>query len=273
MVWDAERQTLGATSTGTTGDPLSGTAVRVLIKGNNLPDGNISADGDGCKILFKASNNATTGLTIEKAYIGEVANSNAFLDLSEMIVENNIQIKFKTKDNVRIIKNDEVWSDIIDIAIDDDKSYAISYLVIDMAKERMGNPYYWVGSSAIFNSIVIPSEAAPTEATLTVANWAESYTNISYRAEILAVSKVKTTFNEEGIYHSRIIDTGLAAPEYNYVAWNTPNANKISLESSYNSSIEFDPDSPLNQYAKDLESNIILKYRKLCLYAFLLISK
>ena len=225
--WLATDQTGATTTGGTSGDALRGSAVRVLLRGSEMNNGNIlKLNGSMSYVCFMASTGGP--LRISNAYIGEAADSQNFTANS---LSNGVPLLFNgSSTSYTIPAGSTVWAwcSGSPFQIDKDKSYLVSFLVTSSA----GNcdAAYWIESMTNTpGSYLLPASLTPDDTMTRAANWSALgavQTNLLY-----GVYGMYTTCPTNGTYTSPIVDTHQTAPVYSDINWNAtlPSGSYLGL--------------------------------------------
>lgn len=216
-------------STAQTGDPeglnptgsLKKKAVRILQKGSELADNGswISYNGQQCKLTFSAS--STEAFELEKVYIGQSTSStNASMNYQNSAAAPITQVSFGGWDKIVIPPGHTVSSDWIDLPINRDNNYLISFIISD--DENRDAPKQWTDlratDPALLTTMVVNDADDDITNDLTWDGRGDItpyYTNLIFGLEAVEVSYPKT-----GTYTSQIFDTHLAVPQYGTISWN-----------------------------------------------------
>mgnify|MGYP000607371844 CR=1 FL=1 len=210
----------GAEGVGLDDDSASGVAVRVVIKGDELEqNGFILTEGDGITVRFAASDVPNKSLRIQHAYIAEASSE---VDPGpDILTDSSQRLQFGevgSPANAAYISTGETVDTVpVDFAIDPDKSYVISYWVSGTNAQE-GNPWHYTHEGSATYTYILPLTSSPNEADLRSANWS-SREDLQTLSGILGVDSIETTYVNEGIYISRIVDTTLSAPTYHDLNW------------------------------------------------------
>ncbi len=216
-VWFAHEQS-GDTN-GVTGSAgmLRGTAVRVLLKGDEMIDGAMIWEGGAaCRLAFRAGAGAAANLTIRAAYIAECTSETA--SVPDIVAPTMFAVTFSGLPNCAIPAGGEQWSDTLAFPIDATKSYLVTYLVADAVGES--TPWVWRGIQPVSTTngfICAGTNALPAFANpVWSSNPAVQATN-----SVLAISALFVSYAEEGTYTSRILDTAAENPVYDSLIWDS----------------------------------------------------
>lgn len=233
LSWEASAQTANPAGSNVMPGKMLNSAVRTLIKGSSIPDGGdwLSRNGTECKIAFASSSSGS--LTIGNAYIGESAYTNA-INLDYNPSGPLKEITFSGSKTITI-NSGTATSDWIEMPIDHEKNYVISYTIYnDPLQDAPKQWYDSVVDSSPTNSGYWATEVATSAGHLISndKNWNGQgipyyRTNVIYGIESIYVS-----YPETGTYTSQIFDTHLSAPQYGYVSWNAvlPSGTKMGCK-------------------------------------------
>ncbi|MDA0989327.1 MAG: prepilin-type N-terminal cleavage/methylation domain-containing protein [Verrucomicrobia bacterium] len=212
--WLATEQTGATNGYSTAVDDLTGAAIRVILRGNEMPNGNwISSSGKKCKVLFKAGSG---DLYIEHAYIATCSNSES--NTMDAVTGSEVRLTFSGANSANIAAGTHLWSDVVAFAIDEEQSYLVSYLV----RSTAGGGTAWEWPQTItpteFDRYVIPAASAPDEAAMKAATWSARGDVASYSG-IQGVEALFITYPTNGVYTSTIFDTAQSSPAYDSLSW------------------------------------------------------
>ena len=219
MAWEAAEQ-CGDYSGSGSGTNLMGKVIRVMLKGSSLPAGGSHILGSGAKTKFTFAAAPLSGLKIGDVVFGESISSNT-QDMA-YVPSTILEIPFNNGGTVNnsttIPANSRKESEWMELAIDPNKNYILSYSIID------GSPMVW---NDVNTTLPAASQIAvdypgylPSEMALMSANW--NTISTAYVIEpsvVLGLESVFVTYAEQGIYTSDIIDTRIDSPTYDYFMW------------------------------------------------------
>ncbi len=225
--WTVTGQTGAASGYSSTSNEVSGCAIRVLIRGEEMDSGNwISSSGGKCTVAFSSGD---SDLHIRDAYIAEASSSES--NTVDSVAGTQTRLEFAGAHGIRVHPNSIQWSDLTDFSVDKSKSYLVSYLV-SSANDR-GCTMKWdeTYNSSFYGTSIIPASSTPGDADTKSDTW-------SGRGDVLAdnttygVKTMYVTYVTNGIYTSSIFDTRLGSPSYNKLAWtaDTPTGSSISFK-------------------------------------------
>ncbi len=202
---------------------LNGAGIRTVLRGRLAGD-RITAFGDGVRVTFRAGDGLNGGMHIRRAYISEAEDH---LNPTHVInTATTRRIYFGDPDHpqgsVWIPPQGQATSlPVVDydtgesFAIDEDKSYVITYLLGSSSDgaTQPGNPAWFRDnlSRNRIDSYVIPEFRAPglldQDRSWAAIDDLESYSGV------LGTAELNTTYFDEAVYTSRIVDTTLEAPK------------------------------------------------------------
>lgn len=214
--WQAPTQTGTGLAGSSSGDALRGTAVRVLLRGSAMVNGNdIQLDGSMNNVCFMSASNKPLGIVA--AYIAECSSTaNISPDAAPT---NNVQLLFNgISASKEIPSNSYAWAwSASKYQVDRDKSYLVSFLVTNVASHS--DALYWTETHTNTPGCwMLPVTQNPTPAMTSQANW--SSLNPLQPAQLYAVYGLYTTCPTNGTFTSQIVDTHQAAPSYSDASWN-----------------------------------------------------
>ena len=228
--WEAAVQTDDPEGQNTSQGHLKNWAIRTIIKGADLADnGNwIDYNGEKCKVFFAAS--ATNRCAIHSAYIGESASSTDinmnYLDLSEVY-----PIKFNGSIVVGIPAGSvPVQSDWIDLPIDQNKNYVISYSIYNLP--LWSAPKQWLDTRVAVTNTATWSTQVAEDAGSGIdnsQNWGAQGFSTYPTNRIFGLHSLFVSYPGGGVYTSQIFDTHLASPHYGDISWDADVPTGTSL--------------------------------------------
>ncbi len=219
--WETSAQTADPAGSNVSPGSMLNWAVRTLIKGSNIAEdgGWVSHNGEECKVTFASS--STGSLTIANAYIGESAYTNAVdLDYNSSVPVK--AITFSGSQTVTI-NGGTATSDWIEMPIDREKNYVISYTIYnDPLYDAPKQWYDNVVSSNPTNSGFWATEVAVNAGHLIAndQNWNGQGIPYYRTNAFFGIESIYVSYPGEGTYTSQIFDTHIAAPQYGYLSWN-----------------------------------------------------
>lgn len=231
--WEASAQTADPAGSDVIPGKMLNSAVRTMIKGSSIAEGGgwLSRNGEACKITFASS--SVGSLIIGDAYIGESAYTNEVnLDYSSSGPLK--EITFGGNKVVKIVAG-SATSDWIEMPIDRDKNYVISYTIYN--DPAFDAPKQWYDN--VVDSDPSSSSFWATEVAQNTGHLIENDKNWSgqgipyYRTNaVLGIESIYVSYPDEGSYTSQIFDTHLAAPQYGYLSWNAvvPSGTKLAYK-------------------------------------------
>lgn len=219
--WESSAQTADPAGSNVSPGTMLNGAVRTLIKGSSIAEGGgwLSRNGEECKITFASS--STGSLTIANAYIGESAYTNA-IDLDYNPSGPLKEITFSGS-KVATITAGTATSDWIEMPIDREKNYVISYTIDNNPLSDAPKQWYDnVVSSNPTNSGFWATEVAVNAGHLIAndQNWNGQGIPYYRTNVIFGIESIYVSYPGEGKYTSQIFDTHIAAPQYGYFSWN-----------------------------------------------------
>ncbi len=223
--WLASEQTGTPLAESTTNDALRGCAVRVLLRGSQMNNGNIiKLDGSMNYVCFMAATNNT--LRISNAYLAEAAD---FENFTMNAVSNGVPLLFYGASSSYTIPAGSyawAWCSGAPFQIDKDKSYLVSFLVDNSATH--GDAGYWLETMTNTPGCwILPSSLNPDSTMTRAANW--SSLGVVETNLLFGVYGLYTTCPTNGTYTSPIVDTHQTAPVYSDINWNAEVPSGASL--------------------------------------------
>ena len=193
---------------------LMNATVQIMLKGTQVDNGgHISGIGQRSRLTFMASTNSN--LKIENVYFGESIDTSTTLDYNGA----GTLVYFDGSSLSTVISaGASKVSEWIDVPIDKDKNYIVTYDIIDASALRT-----WKDLRAstlgtdMTTQITVPSGG----------------TNIVQKYYLVpCLASAETSYVDKGIYTSEIFDTRLADHLYEYLAWNAviPTGTKLSFK-------------------------------------------
>jgi len=228
--WLVTEQT-GDLTGGVVLDAVRNCAVRVLVRGEEMVGGNwIHYNGGRCWVNFRAGLYWSEKLKILAAYIGECADSET--PSMDVVAGTEHKLYFSGSGGVTINGGSSLWCDLLDYAIDKEKSYLVSFLV-DQAS-AMGNAWKWseVTDPTAQSCFIIRGGASPpTEADLLDPEWSARGDVMTTNC-IFGVQYLYTTYPTNGTYISQVFDTHLDTPAYSEMDWNeyVPSGGDLTMK-------------------------------------------
>ncbi|MCF7848661.1 MAG: prepilin-type N-terminal cleavage/methylation domain-containing protein [Kiritimatiellales bacterium] len=203
-------------------------AVRILQKGSELADnGNWFAyNGRKSQLVLQAS--ATGAFGCEDIYIGEsVSSTNDVMDYGGT----PIQVTFAGGTSVAVPSGGTATSDWIDMPIDRDKNYLVSFRIADNAS--LDAPMEWHDVLSASPSVCLYVTNAPPDLAASDKTWNDR-TDITpiQTGCIFGLAEIKASHPESGTYTSPVFDTHLDTPTYKDLSWNAdvPAATTFSMK-------------------------------------------
>jgi len=216
LTWTAETQTGDYMGGHNPTNNMEATVVRMMIKGANIENnGNfLECNGARCKLTFAAS--PSEALKIDHIYMGESMFSNSTI-MALGALPHPATFNNHTLTSIVIPAGEFQTTDWIDLPIDTDKNYIVSYAIIGGPGHDA--PRIWrdvqalnLGSAPTTQIAYIdPSSTLTPEAAVLLSNWnmfPVGTTNWpSY--EVLGLAGVTASYVDRGTYTSDIFDTML----------------------------------------------------------------
>lgn len=226
--WSATAQTGDSEGASTAPALLRGTAVRVLLRGEDMADGNwLAFNGARSKVGFRADDGQAMSLVC--AFIGECAS--AASNSMDVAAGTQRQLYFGGQEGTAVPGGGQAWSDLLDFPIDRENSYVVSYLVADVSAG--GSPRSWEDtySPHASSSFMIPGGAAPAKVDVQAAAWSSRLDVLATNC-VLGVEHLFATYPAAGSYISGIFDTHGDAPDYTEIRWSAdvPGGTDIRLK-------------------------------------------
>ena len=232
-VWFASEQTGDTNGITALPNVLQGSAVRVILKGDEMADGAMIWEGGAaCKVAFQAGTGpgVGAGLTIDAAYIAECVSETSCIP--DIVASTAQHLTFSGSANCTIPAGEARWSDITALPIDPAKSYLVTYLIANGAGRA--TPWIWrrLRAGHSINSFVCLGTNAPATVSGTFASPVWSTNSAVLPIEpIVAVGTLFVSHPEEGTYTTRILDTTVDRPIYNTLEWaeEEPSGTQVGL--------------------------------------------
>lgn len=216
FTWQASDQTKDSSGSSTASGDLRGCAVRVLLRGRDMPFGNnIQMNGSMNYVCFMASANAS--LNISKAYISECSQTDTYS--VDAAPTNSVQLFFNgSSDSCSIPAGNTIWAwASTPYQIDKAKSYLVSFLVSRPASRS--DAYYWQeANTGAPGAWILPSSLNPDAGMTSAANW--SSLNPVQTNLLFGVYGMYTTCPTNGTFTSQVVDTHQTSPTYSDISWN-----------------------------------------------------
>lgn len=224
--WYATDQTLSLTNANTYYDHLRARAMRVLLRGANMMDGNgIKNSGQFRCVKIRAASNKD--LHIVGAYIGTCASETNYTCDAESSTN---QLFYNGAGDFIVPKNTGVeLTSSVPPYINRDMSYLVSFLVADEA-DKADSGRWW--QYAVSPSNPLPPgcyyiEAADTNV-IRAANWS-SMGNVSTSQYLYAIESMSCLAESNSTWTSQIVDTHIDAPTYTALTWNEDKPSGTAL--------------------------------------------
>ena len=230
--WYASDQTLDEEPDSSLGDELRGAAVRVLLRGADMLEGNgIKNSGLFHCLWIRAS--SVKPLHIMDAYIATSASESNY---TPDATSTGIQLKYGGNANYTIAKDGFAYLEPPSgspIYIEREKSYVVSFLVADDSAN--------CGAARWFQNAVNPSNPTPPGcymipgtntpdiAAMRAANWSGN-TNVIESPYLFGVEHVHCLAASNGTWTSQIVDTHITAPTYTTLTWNENKPSGTTLK-------------------------------------------
>jgi hypothetical protein len=236
--WLAQDQTLDLSSSSTTSGYLRGTAVRVLVRGGSQPDGGaIQNNGPFNYAVFYAA--AQAQLHIMGAHIAEAADSYSYTP--DILPETSRQLYFSGgHEDVDISAGNYAVGYLgsgQSIEIRKEKSYVVSFLVTPTEfGHRDARAWRELHTATASNPAppgcyILPGGTNLPSTILTEATWA-GYPEMQAENRLYALDRINVLAPSNGTFTSQAVDTQLAAPAYQSIAWNSikPSGTTLGLK-------------------------------------------
>lgn len=199
-------------------DEFRGTAIRVLLRGEEMLSGNwILHDAARCWIAFRSGSTSSEDLKVMAAYIAECAATD--VPSMDAVAGTAIQLTDMSGNTVfNVPGGSYVWTDQTPFPIEREKSYLVTFLV-DNATAK-GNPWKWreITDPSVPGAYVIPATNVPSAADCAAAVWSTRPDVVQTNC-VLGVYTMYTTYPSNGLFTSQVFDTHLDAPSYSRVDW------------------------------------------------------
>jgi len=206
-----------------TGTTLNGAGVRTVLRGRLAGD-RITAFGDGVRVNFRAGSESNRGMHIRRAYISEAEDHHNPTHLINTATTRRLYFgdPDAPQGSIWILPQGQATSlPVVEdttgesFAIDQDKSYVVTYL-LGSSSEGGIEPGYpaWFRDNLSRNRIdsyVIPEFRAPGLLDQD-RSWGGVEDLVSFSG-VLGTAELNTTYFDEAVYTSRIVDTTLEAPK------------------------------------------------------------
>lgn len=202
------------------GTDFGGAVLRTVLRGLEAGD-HLTAMGEGVRVTFRAGDEPGKGMKIRWAYISEAANHHN--PTHRINAATNRPVRFGNpdapQDMVWIPPMGQVASIPMDFPIDPEKSYVVSYSlgITPIDGDLPGYPAWFRDASGREDTYIIPGSALPGESdpqrrnVLQEADW-EGWTEMFRYSGILGTAELNTTYFNEAVFTSRIVDTRMEAP-------------------------------------------------------------
>jgi type II secretory pathway pseudopilin PulG len=231
--WYASTQTLDTTPDDTVGDELRGAAVRVLLRGANMLEGNGIKNSGLFHCLWLRSSSAKD-LHVKGAYIAECASDSNY---SPNAKSTGMQLFYGGAGDFTIPNG--ASSPYLTLGagstlyIEREKSYVVSFLVASNA-DTFGSLRWFQNPVNPSNPTppgcyMIPGSANPDLTATRAMDWS-SNTNVVIDPFLYGVEHVHCLAASNGTWTSQIVDTHLTAPTYTTLTWNDVKPSGTTLK-------------------------------------------
>jgi type II secretory pathway pseudopilin PulG len=222
VAWEAAMQT-GDSEPGScplvlTNDSYA--TARVLVRGRDMVNGGwLSTGGGKCRITLSAASSTNSLLFISRVRVGECDSS----ETASVVAAGAEEVAFpgSIAQVFSIDQGESKTSDWVNLSIDKDKSYLISYQF--GCGPGVALPRYWQElNGATDGCYYVEGESA--SGTL-------DWSSLSYQTTngVLGVSQIETLYEGEGTYTSPIYDTQMDTPNYNNLTWSSDEPGGASI--------------------------------------------
>ncbi len=229
IAWKAEDQT-GDASPSDPSTNYSGTAVRILLKGDNLPVGGgfITSKGARCRLVFRASETKPFGISNVRFGVASDPESYTMAYLSNSVPVRLINPANNLVYSLQIPAAKTATTEWIDVPITPTNNYLVTYTIDNSTghdaprlwADHYGSTYSWPFATkiAFFDTAIAAHTAA--EYAASPYDWSDA-TGINVHSVnfLPGLERVRVSYVEKGTFTSRIADTGMLAPQYNDIDW------------------------------------------------------
>jgi hypothetical protein len=228
--WTADGQTR-ASNTYVSGNSLTGTAVRLLVRGSRQMEngGAIQFSGKTHYVLFMAAPSGP--LHIRAAFIAEVADHthytpDAAVNGTRLYFSNTQYSGPYSREDVTIPAGSSWWACTASgYEIDSSKSYLVTFLLGGADAQT----YYWPETNpGAPGAYILPETEHPTPDTCRDPVWSTKPLTVS--DNLYAVYGIYTTYPTNGTFTSQVFDTKIAAPTYTAISWNSEKPSGTDLK-------------------------------------------
>lgn len=208
-----------ATGYADTGDSVRGCAVRVLIRGSEVENGNWIRYSGGKSWVWIQNGGASSGekLKINQASIAECASTNSILPDAEPGTHHRLVQWSSGVMPIELTAGSGIWMyhDLADFPIDREKNYLVTLLIDNAA--AFGYARYWEEENdpSGRGCWVIPG-GVPAD--VTDSAWSVRG-DVTVTNRLYAVKYIYTSYPTNGVFTSQVFDTQLEAPTYTTIGW------------------------------------------------------
>lgn len=214
--------------------------VRTLVRGGEMANGGwLDTGGGKCRVTFSAAASTNEALFIKSAKIGECVSSLTPVPTatSEQTITFSSPYAFSSAYNARVYAGSTAVSDWINLAIDKDKSYLITYAFY--VPSTVGNywdvrPQYWEEFNGAGNTCYYRDGYTAVDD----SDW--TTTGYETTSGVLGVGMLETLYEADGTYTSPIYDTQMTAPVYSSMAWDADVPSGCSLGMKVRTGVQSD---------------------------------
>ncbi len=209
-VWEAYRQTRDATEANPSAS-LGDVAIRVLLRGENLPDGGW-VDFNGTNVWAGFRTQDQRYLRIRDAFIAEADPA------APMNFIPGTLLPLRFRDMAQTIFTGAYESDSAPLHIRKDKSYVVGFSVRGFDPTGMGFAREWTPPDA--NAVPSSYLVASADSTTVQAPVWNSRSDVQVSPKVFALEYVRAGYAPVGFYTSQVFDTRTDDPQFLEFDWN-----------------------------------------------------
>ena len=209
---------------------LTGCAVRVLLKGEEMEYGNWIASSGKRSWVYIAAGGSGTGqsLRVEEIYIAECASdSDMGPDIDASTLKRLVNLSGQASFVLSGTSATWTYDNTGLYPIDKSKTYVVTFRVA--ASGDTGHARWWpeINDPSRRGCYILPGASAAD----TVAAVWTNRAGLVVSDKLYGITTLYTTYPEKGLYTSKIYDTHQDAPSYTDIDWNadTPSSSAVLM--------------------------------------------
>ncbi len=214
--WSAEAQTGDLFGQSVPSGLARGSAVRVLLRGEEMDGGNwIGFNAARTRILFRSGLNESLRILSASLALADSTETST-MDAEAGTFQ---ALTFSGQPGTDIPAASGAWSDLLDFPVEQTASYLVTLLVADVP--GFGGCWQWTDlvSTGLVSTFVIPKTGAPDTNTVVSAAWS-ARGDVESKPGVWAVARMFSSYPESGAFVSDVFDTHAESPAYSEIRWN-----------------------------------------------------